>query len=359
MSFSESVLAVFPVPPHLDPSSAGIDISSGSVKCLLLTGEGSHATLKTSCENDLPQGVMADGEIENKDKIVEILRSIRLRNGIRHVHACLPEKKAYLYQVLVPGKEGNLRSGVEFDFETHVPLPPGEALFDYEIVRRVEAGTIVSVTAYAKRIVTQYQEAYAAAGIELRSLEVESQALARAVVGKDDKANVVMVIDFGRKTTRIVIVECGVVSFTATVDIGGDALTSAVMKHFNVSEPEAENIKNDRGFLINKDNKNLVEALVTTVSVVRDEVSKHISYWNSSPEGDITHKPISKIIVCGGNANLRGFPEYLEGAIGIPVSVANVWTNVFSLDHYVPSMQFTESLEYATAIGLALRGQTH
>jgi len=359
MSVSESVLAVFPLPSLLAPLSAGIDISSGSVKCLLLAGSGPHTTLKTSCENPLSRGVMAEGEIEDKEKIVEILRSIRLRNGVRHVHACLPEKKAYLYQVLVPGKEGDLRAGVEYDFETHVPLPPGEALFDYEIVRRVEAGTIVSVTAYAKRIVTMYQEVYAAAGIELQSLEVESQSLTRAVVGKEDKKNTVMVIDFGRKTTRIAVAEYGVVSFTATVDIGGDALTSAVMKHFNVPEPEAENIKNDRGFLMNKDNKNLVEALMTTVSVVRDEVSKHISYWNSPPEGDITHQPISKIIVCGGNANLRGFPEYLEGEVGIPVSVANVWTNVFSLDRYVPPMQFTESLEYATTIGLALRGQAH
>lgn len=359
MSLKESLLAVFPVPSYIAIPSAGIDISSGSVKCLQLADTPSGMALKSYCDTDLPEGVVVDGEVEQKDKLAEILRSMRLRQGIRHVHASLPEKKAYLYQTLVPSNSKNLRSGVEFDFETHVPLPPGEAIFDFEVVRRIEAGTIVSVTAYAKRIVAMYQDAFQQAGITLRALEVESQALARAIIGPDDRKSVVMLIDFGRKTTRIAIAENGIVAFTATVEVGGDALTNAVMKHFNVEEPEAEEIKNDRGFLMNKENQKLVEALMSTVSVVRDEVLSHIAYWNSAPEDNLPRRPITKVIICGGNANLRGFPEYLEGAVGLPVSVANVWVNAFALDRYVPRMHFTESLEYATAIGLALRGRVN
>ena len=186
---------------------------------------------------------------------------------------------------------------------------------------------------------------------------MKSQSLARAIIGPEEKNTVVMLIDFGRRTTRIAIAESGVVAFTATVEVGGEALTAAVMKHFNVKEEEAENIKNDKGFLMNKENKNLVEALMTTVSVVKDEVLSHIAYWSSPHDDDLPRKPIEKIIICGGNANLRGFPEYLEGAVGIPVSVADVWVTAFSLDRYVPPMHFTDSLEYATAIGLALRGR--
>src|SRR3989344_7222970 len=101
-------------------------------------------------------------------------------------------------------------------------------------VRRIEAGTVASVTAYAKRIVNDYQEVFARAGITLRSLEVESQSLARAIIGPEEKNTVVMLIDFGRRTTRIAIAESGVVAFTATVEVGGEALTAAVMKNFNV-----------------------------------------------------------------------------------------------------------------------------
>lgn len=357
MPLTDTLFSIFPPPASLAGLSAGVDISSGSVKCLVLSGAGSHTILKSYSEIPLPEGAVIGGDIEDPDKVVDILRTVRLRSGVREAHASLPEKKAYLYQVLIPGKGTNLRAGVEFDFETHVPLPPGEAFFDFEVVRRVEAGTIVSVTAYARRIVSMYQDVFARAGITLTSLEVESQALARAVVGPHDRNGVVMLIDFGRKTTRIAIVEHGVVSFTATVDVGGEALTNAVIKHFNVPDAEAENIKNDKGFLMSKDNKDLVEALMSTVSVVKDEVVRHVSYWNTPPADEFAHKPITKVIVCGGNANLRGFPEYLEGEIGLPVAVADTWINGLNLNRYVPPMHFTESLEYATAIGLALRGQ--
>jgi type IV pilus assembly protein PilM len=354
MAFQRSLLSIFPPPKFLSMPAAGIDISRGSVKCVFLKGYGSKLELKSFGETPLPDGVVVDGDIEQKERVVEVLRSFRLRYGVKSAHACLPEKKAYLYKVLIPGNS-NLKAGVEFDFETHVPLPPGEAIFDYEPIRKVEAGTIVAVTAYAKRIVNQYMSVFTEAGITPRSFEVESQALARAAVRARDRKKVIMMIDFGRKTTRIAIVEYGVVAFTATVDIGGDTLTAAVMKLFNVPEPEAEEIKNNRGFLMNKDNKNLVEALMITVSVMRDEIVKHLAYWNNPTVDDLPRKPVEKIIMCGGNANLRGFLEYLEGSVSVPVSMANVWANAFSLDEYIPQMQISESLEYSTAIGLAIR----
>jgi Tfp pilus assembly PilM family ATPase len=133
-------------------------------------------------------------------------------------------------------------------------------------------------------------------------------------------------------------------------------MTQAVMKRMNVPEPEAEQIKNERGFLMSPSNKDLVEALMSTVSVVKDEIVKHVSYWNNPASDDVPRKQIERAVICGGNANLRGFPEYLEGFLNVPVSIANVWSNAFSFDTYVPPMQFSDSLEYATAIGLSLRG---
>jgi type IV pilus assembly protein PilM len=356
MSVRDAVLSVFPVPSFIAFPAAGVDVSGGSVKCIMLGERGSGPYLKGFYETPLPEGVVRGGDIEQRDRVVEVLRSLRLRNGIRSAHACLPEKKAYLYQVLVPADAKDLKAGVEYDFEAHVPLPPGEAVYDFEPVRTVESGTLVSVTAYAKRVVDEYRSVFTDAGIPLRSLEVESQALARAAIHGKDRETAVMVIDFGRRTTRIAVADHGVVSFTATVDIGGETLTAAVMKNFNVSEQEAEKIKNERGFLMNKENKELVEALVSTVSVVKDEVARHLAFWNTPPTDELPRKPIEKVLVCGGNANLRGFPEYLEGVLGVQVLTANVWANAFSLDEYVPPMPYNSSLEFATAVGLALRG---
>lgn len=356
MSFRDHLFEAFPSPSSIVMPAAGIDISDSSIKCIFLRDTGFGSELKTFIETPLNTGVVVGGDIENRAAVIEVLRSFRLRHGVRYASVALPERKAYLYQTLVPTDNPNLQSGVEFDFEAHVPLPPGEALFDFEVVRKISNGTVVAVTAYAKRIVNEYVSIFKDAGIVLRSLEVESQAFARAVLSKQDFDKTVMLVDLGKKGTRVAIAENGIVSFTATLDIGGDMFTGALVKRFGISEAEAEALKNEQGFVMTKENTEVVETLMITASVLKEEISKHVSYWaNASAEG-IPRRPVEKILLAGGTANLSGFPEYLGGSFTVPVVVANVWTNAFSLNSYVPSVSFADSLEYATAVGLAIRG---
>jgi len=103
-------------------------------------------------------------------------------------------------------------------------------------------------------------------------------------------------------------------------------------------------------------NEEYLAAMLSTVSAIRDEISRHLNYWQEralTPQG--LHTPVSRAILVGGNASVRGLPEYLEGALGIPVTPGDVFTNLASRDTWVPSIDYTESLAYATAIGLALR----
>lgn len=334
--------------------AAGIDVSSGSVRSVVLGGTSESP--RVSCRKSaLPDGVVIAGDIEKPDVVVDFLRSFRLREGIRFAHAALSEKKAFLYQTIIPHGEMRTRDAVEFGLEEHVPIPPAEALFDYEVVRRTDHGTLVSVTVYAARIIDSYVDVFERAGIDLVSLEVESHATARAIAAPAYKNKTVLVVDFGKNTTRLIVLDGGVVSFTTTIDVGGDALTKAVVKHYGVSEKEAEDIKNTRGFLESEETRDLYEAMMTTVSVVRDEVSGHITYWNTSSDEEVPRNPIEEVVMVGGNANLKGLPEFLSRTLGLPTTVGNVWANAFSLDEYIPPIPHHESLEYASAVGLALR----
>jgi type IV pilus assembly protein PilM len=167
-----------------------------------------------------------------------------------------------------------------------------------------------------------------------------------------------MIIDFGKRSTRATIVERGVVSFTSTLDVGGETFTAAIMKAFSADEAQAEKIKDEKGFLMRDQNGEVVEALMSGVSVLREEIAQQLAFWNAPSEG-VQHEPVSKIIICGGSAKLKGFPEYLEAALGLPVLFANAWEGAFSLDEYVPPMPFSQSLGFATAIGLAKRGSPY
>jgi len=64
---------------------------------------------------------------------------------------------------------------------------------------------------------------------------------------------------------------------------------------------------------------------------------------------------VERVILCGGNANIQGLPEYLEHVLNISVDRANIWQNIFSFDEVIPEMPYEMSLSYATAVGLAMR----
>lgn len=340
-------------PASLAWPAAGVDISQGSVKCMQFAHAHGRLTVGRYAQVPLEEGVFVGGDIEKPDVVVDVLRSLRAKYRVKNAVASLSERKAYLYQILVPADQKDLKGAVEFDLEAHVPLPPSETYFDFEVARRTAVGTVVSVTAFARRVVDAYEKAFSAAGITLRALEIESHALARAALSNHERSHVVMVVDMGKRSTRIAVSDHGAVSYTATVDFGGDMLTSALMKRFNLEVAAAEEMKNARGFLMGAENKDVVEAVASSISVLRDELTRHLAYWNNPQQEDVPRDPVERVIIAGGNANMLGLAEYLSGALYLPVVIADVWQNIFSLDEYIPTMPFNESLEYAPAIGLA------
>jgi len=52
---------------------------------------------------------------------------------------------------------------------------------------------------------------------------------------------------------------------------------------------------------------------------------------------------------------VRGLPEYLQADLQIPVELGDVFKNMASRNDWLPPLDYTESLAYGTAIGLALR----
>lgn len=67
------------------------------------------------------------------------------------------------------------------------------------------------------------------------------------------------------------------------------------------------------------------------------------------------YAPVTRILLVGGNASLRGLPEFLTVSLSIPVERADVFANMAPRDNWMPPLDFAESLTYGTAIGLALR----
>jgi Tfp pilus assembly PilM family ATPase len=95
--------------------------------------------------------------------------------------------------------------------------------------------------------------------------------------------------------------------------------------------------------------------MLSTISALRDDIVRHLAKWREKTVPNGEYQPVARAILVGGNASVRGLPEYFERALGIPVFTGDVFTNFASHDTWIPTLPYTESLAYATPVGLALR----
>lgn len=354
--FGERLRSAFAPPRFLAPPLSGIDISTSGVKVARLTLGAHGLTLGHYAQVRLPLGVFTDGEIVDKAAIVEALITAMHAAGISTANVALSESKSYLFETAVPGEEKpQWRLAVEQHLDELVPLPPLETAFDIIGIGRTESGdeAVVGV-GFAERIIEDMLSVFDQANIPVRSLEEETFAMARALLPSGDTSTT-LIIDVGKTTTKMVIVTARIPRFATTIGIGGHALTLAVQKHFGVTESEARRVKAERGIVPAAGNEDYLAAMLSTVAAIRDEISRRLSYWQERAAVKDPYEPVSRAILVGGNASVRGFPEYLEGSLGIPVAAGDVFTNLASRDTWIPTLDYTESLAYTTAIGLALR----
>lgn len=357
-----SLQRIIPPPKYLTMPSIGVDISDTSLKYIsFVPANKPGVTRELSQWGDIsiPAGTLGSGQVLDDTQLVAVLQEFKLQTGAEYIRVSLPEERAYLFETEVrrntPSKE--LRGLLEFRLEENVPISSNEVLFDYMVIPGTtdDNKAKVAVAAYARETIEKYHEACVAAGLRPVAFEVEAQAMARSVVPYD-ASGVVMLVDFGKTRTGIGIVYKGVLLYTSTVEIGGNQLSQALRKELGPDTAEAEltKIKNTQGLIRGVESSAIRDALISTVSVVKDDISTRMQYWHLRT-GNNDERRINSVVLCGGSANLKGLPRYLTESLGVPCVRGNVWENAFSLDETVPPIDRNHSFGYATAIGLALK----
>ncbi len=313
----KNIFKAFPAPKFLNIPFAGISISDSSVRCIKFCKKNGGLSIEKHIEVPISKGVVIGGQINNKDEIVRILGEIKKDLDLNFVKISLPEEKAYLFTAKIPMvKESEIKSAVESKMEENVPVSPLELTFDYVLFDRKDGEYLgVVVSALPISIIDSYVEIAESAGLSLLSLEIESQAISRAVLPYHSSGTN-LIINFGQEKVGLYVATDRIVRFTSTISTKGE-------------------YSNNPGFLM-------------------QEIKKLYTYWHTLKENvDKPERQISQIFICG-----EGFDESMISFIAshskTPTSLANVWLNVFDINKSIPEISFNDSLKYASAVGLAL-----
>jgi type IV pilus assembly protein PilM len=348
-----------------DTNIFGLDLSDLSVKLVKLEDAGSYEYVSSYSSAPIPVGCMIDGEIQKKEQIISAIKKAIEAAGpkkikTKKVICSLPETKAFLRVISIPEmNETEMHEAIKWEMEANIPLPLEQVYYDWQILPKEvlsEKNKInLLVVAIAKTVIEQILETLELAGLEPIGLEIESIAQARSLILEDNKQTKVLIVDIGDRRTSFSIAIGGFLCFTSSIPLCGQALTDAISKGMSISYKEAEKIKISYGIGNDLKNDPLFKLQQPILENLVQEIERSIDFYLT---GLKYSKTIDKIILCGGGANTKGILPYLSKKLGREIEMGNPWVNI-KLGKNLPAIDKNQSVQYSTALGLALKGLHH
>jgi len=365
----------------LKPESFGLDISDLSLKIIKLKKKRRFLTLTSFGEAEIKPGIIEKGEIKDEEALAKIIKeAISKVKGERiktkYVVASLPEEKAFLQVIQMPlMKEEELKKAVYFEAENYIPLPIEEVYLDSQIVKPFFNHLDhldVLIAALPKKIVDSYVSCLKKAGLIPKVLEIEPQAITRALIKNEVVPFPLLLIDLRATKTSFIIFSGYSLRFTSSIPISSQKFTEAISRALKVDLKEAEKLKIKYGLqkkhrlkIENSTKKEIgsgkiFEAIAPLLNDLIEQIKTYLAYYHTHVHHEhlpLDGKEVEKIFLCGKGANLKGLSDFLSLELKIPVELGNPWVNVLPEPlKEVPELPFEKSLGYTTALGLALRG---
>lgn len=355
MGFLDSL---FKMPAKQEQSVLGVDIGSSSLKVVQLRKENGKAVLETYGELALgPYGGGEVGQATNlsAEQISETLRDL-VREAKVTTKSCgvsIPFSRSLLSLVELPYRKNRdeQKTVIELEARKYIPVPISEVQLDWFIVPKVgpkeedkEQQTVqVLIVAVHNDELALLQQVMTGAELNASFYEIEIFSTIRAVV--DEPIKPVLVLDIGAASTKIYVVEKGVVAFSHSFSTGSQDITRAIAVSSGVSLSRAEAVKKEEGIGSNPEHGG--PELV--FSRIFSEARRVVVQFETS-----TKKSISSIVLTGGGGVTRSLSAYAKNVFSIDVYVSNPFMKTEAPAFMRPILEDIGP-EFAVAVGLALR----
>ena len=342
-----------------------MDIGLSGIKFVELSNESGHARLVTYAYMDTPaenfDQLFGEHAEETAKNIKEMLA--KARTTTKSVIAAVPVSSIFTSIISVPASnEKELKEAIIWQAKKLIPVPLEEIQLDSKVIEgalKVEGQKKVSrvlLTGAPKNLVNKYIDILnKRCGLSLVSLETETFAQVRSLIGKDHSS--IMIIDIGFQRTNISVVSQGVPFLNRSIAIGGDAITQNISQMLGISYSQAETMKRDiRSMQSFAPAGDLNAILATLMKPILSEIKYSFSLYQG--QGDAgEQRRIDKIIVTGGSSLLPNLAEFLTQSMNVNAYLGDPWARVvYPLD--LRPILDEIGPRFSVAIGCAMRDIT-
>jgi type IV pilus assembly protein PilM len=353
----------------------GIDIGASSAKIVQLRSSRGAAILETYGEIALgPYGGQPIGKAVKlaPEKIAEALTDVMREANVtaRSGGLSIPFASSLVSVLDLPNAEPEqLKRMIPIEARKYIPIPVNEVTLDWFVIPKEEGeqsafdriqpktvmqakGQEVLLVAIHNNILQSYQTVATNAGLTVNFYEIEIFSAVRSSVGHGIAP--ILVVDFGAATTKIYVVERGVVRLSHLTSVGGQHMTEGLARSLNWEFDKAERIKRERGLVDSTayspdENDRIRQALLSTLSRVFSEVNRVLLSY-----GQRYNKNVSRVVLTGGGASLPGLSEVARSSLSTEVEIANPFSRT-EAPAFLEQVLREIGPGFAVAVGVALR----
>lgn len=376
--------------------TVGLDIGSSVVKAVQLRKAGRGYELEKFGIAEIYPGVdKRSAGANRREAKIEAIRQAMANAGISakySVSAVSGETIIVRYIQLPEMPENELKGAIRWEAEDYIPFPLEEVNLDSMIIGRSEVGGApkidVLLVAAKKDLIAEHVDLLKGADLSPVIIDVDSFAFLNSFEANYLPAatEVVALLNIGAEITNINIYINGTSRFSRDIAIAGDSITVGIQQKLNCTFARAEELKlkegapmtasedldmdlmggsslldTIRGTVEKITGEDLVEdspefvassVMKNSLGSLVSEIRRSIQFFENQPNG----KPVQRVAIGGGTANLKNLDEYLSRELGLPVELIDPLRNI----GFAGSPADRAKLERArpmlgVAVGLALR----
>ncbi len=362
--FLSSITNIFSKP---SPSVLGVDIGSSSIKVVQLHRKGGRAILETYGELSLgPYAGVGVGQATNLpvDKIVEAMNDLLNEKEVaitsKLCGVAIPFASSFMTVInMPPVSSKQLAQIIPIEARKYVPAPISEVMLDWSIIpkdidtrpdssgKKEPDKMEILLVAIHNGTLDKYKEIVSRSNLDSSFFEIEIFSTMRSIL--DQEISPVMILDMGAMSTKLYIVERGILRSSHTINKGSQEVTNVLSKTLGLPLQDAEVLKREKGLGSVASEIGVSDIMSVTFDYIFSEANQVVLAYQKR-----YNKNVSKVFLVGGGSALIGLEEIAKKNFQTDVESGNPFSKVV-VPAFLEEVLRKTGPEFTVAVGLALR----
>ncbi|MBI2356201.1 MAG: pilus assembly protein PilM [Candidatus Doudnabacteria bacterium] len=186
----------------------GLDISDASIKLMSLKPHEQSLIPEAFTNVPLPPKIINNHLIASEQRLAESINYALSKAGkldTKYVVASLPEARSFVRLLnMAKMSDSEIEGAIPWELEQDIPMPVDQVYLDWEVVSKSDDKLAVLVAATQKDYVDSLIDTLKLARLKPVALELESQAVARCLIRRQDAAETVLILDIASVQTSFI-----------------------------------------------------------------------------------------------------------------------------------------------------------